>query len=222
MASLTFQEASRAVQALARAAARDGARASDAEDVLENAINAVLVLAGVRPAARLDHHRGVGPAFSRALKTLAVRSGRPLRLQPWGPSSVEPPVVDTQRCSARDIATVVEGSDSDLTPTISAAMGRLLGYRCPYRESDSGTRWKGAGVIALTADVQRVDAGTMGAATLWLAGFGCARGEDAPGTMRRMVNEWGQASSRALAGSIIRVAGVSWLIVGFRVTLEKH
>jgi len=214
---------------LVTASVRDGASPRDAESCMLKSINTALVWAGVRPAARLDSSPD-GPAFRRAVQSIAKASGRPLRMVRWGRSDTEPLVIDAQRCRPQDVEAIVH-ADSDLTPSVSAAMGRLLGYRCLYRDSADAKAWKSAGVMTLYADVQRADAESMksdmraGLVSLWLAGFGCSRqdmdDQQMARMLRRMIKEWGQASSRTLAGSIVHVQDVAWFVVVFRVVFER-
>jgi hypothetical protein len=227
--------AHRALQRLVRAGFRDFEKSRpkkslDSESLLGNAINAVLVLCGVRPAARLDLGEP-GPAFRAALGRL-----RPLaQLIPWR-SSTEPLVVLSSKMRGKgrireDVATVVESRGSDLSPPVSDAMGRLLGYRCRYEASDddeSTLVWDQRGVVSLRVHIQRIDrAGGGPVEVVGLAGFGCGpsvSASRAAAIFRRTTVKWGQAATRALGGALVTLPGPDrqgFMVVGFSASVSK-
>ena len=216
-----------ALQRLARAAATDGARGAEA--VLVNALNAALVLCGVRVAARMDDSTHPGPAFMRAL------SATGLRLVEWGGRASEPLVVRASSWppsprAAIDLATVVQSRGSDLEQPVVGAMGRLLGYRCAYEASARSNRtWNARGIASLMAVVQALRSDGGGPLhELQLAGFGCGRSVPAAraaAVFRRMTAEWAQAATRALGGATVRLPGTSahpaYLVVGFHISTSS-
>lgn len=191
---------------------------------LKIAINACLVLAGARPAARLEYvfppdsanPLGASSHLGRELRAVvraAARRGRRLGLVNFGGHAYEPLLADLDASAARDLATLRDSVGSDLDEPLVSAMGRALGYRCPY------PRPFPASADTATLVVRIVDAHTGQGDEGWLAGFACGSASAAADARRDMRLGLLPAASRALAGAIVRSIDGSrtWVVEGFGV-----
>lgn len=156
---------------LSRALIRSG-RPYASPHELAYLVNVALVFAGVRGAARIEIESA---AFFRTLRGLMRRHHPHLRLVRWSAHRREPILMDARDPqNVRDMDQIKRalrergGPRNDREPVVTEPMGRLLGYLCPYRDSERGTEWDSAGSISLCAvfaDGSFSD----------LAGFGCSK-----------------------------------------------
>jgi hypothetical protein len=110
-------------------------------------INAALVFAGVRAAARLEYSfRGNGreaPKLFAAIKRLGRNRG--IALVQFGFREYrheEPLVVNLDRVDANDVQIVAKEETSDVEEPLLGAMGRLLQYECPFPKAKSNSTGK--------------------------------------------------------------------------------
>ena len=99
-------------------------------------LNALLVVAGVRDACRLEYYPLSG---NNAMDTQFIRclgssfgDGRLVRLVNFGGHTLEPLLVNVRRADPADVKVLIDSRGSDLQEPLVGAMGRLLGYTCPY------------------------------------------------------------------------------------------
>ena len=103
---------------------------------------------------------------------------------------------------------------SDLVHPLSGAMGRILGYRCPY-EAGIG-KWDARGSVVLKAFVS-VD-GVEKPGSLFLAGFGCGARVSEQRVARiaaGIVADWQVKATQALAGVRFTTSGTTFGISRF-------
>lgn len=210
----------------------DGTVLADLSDLL----NVALVLLGVRSGARLDQ------------SSYAREGSSDARCAPWGRSHLsqavgreaarlgarvavldayEPLLLDLDAVSERDVRTLREryarsgashSSVSDLREPVVGAMGRALGYACPYpRKYPRGAAAAAGTVIGLEARVRRVDGGAPNAVTesLWLAGFACGSGAAGARARTAAADRWLVPACAALGGCTLRYAGRRYVVTGF-------
>ena len=208
---------------------------------MADAVNAALVCAGARCAARLDqgyeYRRNVASprrsAFIESVKAFergvigVVSWGRPA-----GPRADPEPLVVNLRClraanvDLRDVDAVRANVGSDLEPGISGALGRLLGYPCRY---DKEGGWDRMGTLSLYAHVHAIDVKTARVTRrerLWLAGFGCGRDVSQKEMRSHVVaahTRWVAPCSRALAGAVVDLDDRTKLVIdGFDIVFAPR
>ena len=190
------------------------------EEGLSDVLNAALVLIGVRPGARLDltsyaRSKGRCTAWSRsALKRAIAREARRLGVRLAWIDSYEPLVINLDAVSDEDVRTIralyVPGM-SDLREPLVGAMGRVLGYGCPYVPLTNRT----AGV-SLEARLYCADTGRP-QSSLWLAGFQCSRRSAADARIAA-VRHWLAPACAALGGCALDYFGRRYVVAGFELT----
>ena len=187
------------------------------EGLLGCAVNACLVLAGVRPAARLEYYTKPGrphvdTEFFREILRIAAAlrraTGRRLEVVNFGGHGIEPLLVDTDRADPRDVATLRASVGGDLVEPLVSAMGRTLGYRCPFdpvRDSHN---------VRLGVRIEGCIVGD--GSSSFLAAFGCAGKRRAEREHAVLVRDWLAPAARALAGTIVEgPGGRTYVVAGF-------
>ena len=187
----------------------DGYSKKGGEGLLRDVINSSLVIMGARCGARLDggcawHKLKDKSEFVRVAKAVIKKSGRRIVFVPWGRGQwLEPLLLNLDACDPDDVKfmkTCRETCNSDITPTASAVMGRLLGYSCNY----DGDAWDRRGFIELNVVVNNSHETLE---SIWLAGFGCgpsSKGRSKKEILNEALLKWSKC--RDLAGEHIKSA----------------
>ena len=182
-------------------------------DSYSDAINASLVLCGARSGARLDNGNYKGDsAFITLLLKLAKKSKHIVVVK-----GSEPIIADMTKCSKADID-MINKEGSDLQPDISAAMGRIFGYRCKYEKSS----WQQNGHISLEVLIRVFGCDQMHHQQL--AAFGCGPSVSVKEMRAKVLDAykyWVASNCHALAGAVVDVKGFSFAVVGFDVIYEE-
>ena len=167
-------------------------------------VNVALVLSGVRGAARLET---TDAAFFQAMRELMQRRYPHLKLVHWNAYNAEPVLMDaSDPQNVKDMDQIVHalrdgGSVKACEPIVTDPTGRMLGYPCPYRDSETGSEWDSGGCISLCAEF------ADGSSTMGVAGFGCSKmdlGADPETALERIVakmrQRWLEPANAALKG----------------------
>ena len=173
---------------------------------LSNAINAALVHAGVRHAARLD--MGSQPTLLPSLRR------NKLAVVDWAGGSYEPLVVRSDDADALALCDrLLRRGNKD------ALLGRLLGYAC-----DLPTNAKPSWMVNFAVHVRPVVVGGARRRSEynWLAGFRCSNRAHTRGDMDRLLERyaalWVDPADAALAGTTVTTqSGQSFTIERFSV-----
>lgn len=213
-----MKDAAAELKRLYVAAAKDARRSkpSAAAD-MDGPLNVMLVLTGVRRAARVESVRR-GSALEAAVLRLAQRYPRRIAILYWGCHDTEPLILHPALLHTRDAIAITECTAenvSDLQEPVSGAMGRLLGYRCPYAGVG---RWDARGTVTLEFYIMVDGIEQSGG---WLAGFGC--GQDVSqrafrAASARASRDWQVKANLALAGTTFTAQGQRVVITRFVVT----
>jgi hypothetical protein len=187
---------------------RDG----PAPDALGNAVNAAMVLAGLRPGARFES-LAAGSHFVRELSTIVEedRSGR-FRLLP----NSEPMLIDLRRVSARDVTVLerlyVNGHDHE--ERLVGAMGRALGYACSL---PSGRRqWYEVRARVVT----KLSSARPISSSFYLYACSCPRGPAFRKAWASALTAFEEANSSPLIGCELEWGGVTYTLNGFETTFK--
>ena len=182
-----------------------------------HAINACLVLAGVRTAARLEHRMrdgragGPGPFWREVEAQCALAAAgafgrrRRVGVRTYGGNgaSQEPLVVNLDEASAEDLAALA-GSDDMQEPLLSA-MGNLLGYRC--RLPDKRRSRASSYTVELLAHLQWYhhgdgkDMGDPPRMTRQVAAFMCGDGDEAARATQVLERAWSEPARALMQGA---------------------
>lgn len=205
----TLQRLVDAFEADQRAAGRRVFRDGDVGVAFDVALNAMLVVTGVRSACRLETYGRPPMRFMRCLADI----GRKFRLVEWGGDDLEPLFVNTDLVDPADVELLVHARGGDLEPPIDGPMGRVLQYPCPPPKR--GTAAAASLLVSLEARVQRLDDGRT--ITTRPAAFFC----DSQAAQQRHAREkrlsWVAPALRALAGCEVTFGGRRYVVCGFDV-----
>ena len=162
-------------------------------DILGDAINASLVYASTRQAARLDnscyyiHDSNFETILENheSLEFIKQKNG-------------ENVVVNKSRARdlEKDIEIIKKHYQSDLEPEVCAAFGRLLEYKCVYNEEKYNAR----GAVALYVYIEIKNKVYQKN----LAGFGCGPHEDESKLLADATMTWGRCNE-VLAGASVDI-----------------
>jgi hypothetical protein len=200
------------LQGLIRAMERDGPIGNN----WQHAINACLVIAGVRTAARLEYYvRDIRHShFIRSLQRLGAKTNT--RVVFFGFGNSEPLLVDLNRANQSDLKILQESQNrSDLEEPLLGAMGRLLQYQCPY----PGGEFHANPGMSLNVQIQNIDSGAL--ESRWLAGFGC-KSRLLKRAVTSAIHTWIiPACASNLIGCVFTMKNTKYVIVGFNVDVNE-
>ena len=211
----------RLVKALEKDVSRSSKRSS--ED-LGDAINAALVLHGVRSGALLDHSYYTLQKPPAALLRAVTAEARRLKAKVKVLKSEAGHLIvfDATAVSAPDQAVLgSSGWTNDMQEPVLGAMGRALGYACTYPQNDEPRRIMHFEAVLHGRETASED-------SVWLAGFFCKAGNVSHGddgdkgddVYKACVDRWLAPAMQALGGAMLSYHGRSYML-SFRLATSK-
>ena len=171
-------------------------------DGAASAVNAALVVAGLRPAARLDD--GCHTVISR-LRTYVASHRQSFGIV-FGAAANEPLLFAQARVSTQDLRTV-RSPARDWDQPVWDAYGRLLGYPCVIRGTCAKPGNRHGAMVTATLRRRR----SHRLETVWLMGCCCASAADARAATAAFKLHVAEPGTELLGGTPL--AGGAWTLM---------
>ena len=206
----------------------------------EDAIQILLVLHGVRRAARLDADMSntARRRWHKEIQAMLTADFPHVQLIYWGKGVREPLLVDMAYAPNRKyVKAIVDASHpdkkwvGDLDPKVSVPMGKLLGYGCKYVEGGRMVKghykydWDSFGGIELGVKFAPEDFSVTRGFPLHLLGFGCSAKDTTKATFwkhMRAVDKVRDKANAALEGKTLRINGKVRLTIERFLVISNH